>query len=155
MYSDRDVDVDPVLEFQHDHEDLNVLVREIGALLRAPEIVSALPMLAAQLVELREHLFLHFAREEEGLFPYVANALPDLSDDISSMISAHDTACGAIARMVHVAQSGDAARLTGLFDRFELAYTLHARAERALLQSLGQRLSGGQRAELILLLRGL
>ncbi len=147
--------VDPVLEFQHDHEDLNLLVRDIGALVRSDALASELPSLAAQLVELREHLFLHFAREEEGLFPYVAGALPDLADDIAAMVNAHDTTCGAIARMVHVAQSGDAARLVGLFDRFELAYTVHARAERALLQGLGARLSPGQRAELILLLRGL
>lgn len=147
--------VDPVLEFQHDHEDLNLLVRDIGALVRGGALDSELPALAAQLVELREHLFLHFAREEEGLFPYVAGALPDLADDIAAMVNAHDTTCGAIARMVHLAQSGDAARLIGLFDRFELAYTLHARAERALLQGLAARLSPGQRAELILLLRGL
>lgn len=146
---------DPVLEFQHDHEDLNQLVRDIGELVRSDHLDATLPGLAAQLVELREHLFLHFAREEEGLFPYVTTALPDLGDELATMITAHDAVCGAVARMIHVAQSGDPAPLPVLFDRFELSYTLHARAERTLLQGLGERLSPGQRAELILLLRGL
>jgi hypothetical protein len=130
-------------------------VRDIGELVRGDLLDAALPALAAQLIELREHLFLHFAREEEGLFPYVATALPDLADELAAMVTAHDAVCGAVARMIHVVQGGDAAPVPVLFDRFELSYTLHARSERSLLQGLGERMSPGQRAELILLLRGL
>jgi iron-sulfur cluster repair protein YtfE (RIC family) len=146
---------DPVLELMHDHEDLNHLVRDIAALVRGDGLAAAMPGLAAQLVELREHLFLHFAREEEGLFPYVATALDDLADEVAAMVSAHDTVCGAVARMIHAAQASDPAPIAGLFERFEVSYTLHARAERTLLQRLADRLSPGQRAELVLLLRGL
>jgi iron-sulfur cluster repair protein YtfE (RIC family) len=146
---------DPVLELMHDHEDLNHLVRDIGDLVRGDNLTAAVPALAAQLVELREHLFLHFAREEEGLFPYVAAHLTDLDDEVAAMVNAHDTVCGAVARMIHAAQAADPAPLAGLFERFEMSYTLHARAERTLLERLADRLSPGQRAELVLLLRGL
>jgi iron-sulfur cluster repair protein YtfE (RIC family) len=156
MYPAAAVDAaDPVSELMHDHEDLNLLVRDIGELVRGDDPAAAIPALAAQLVELREHLFLHFAREEEGLFPYVASGLPDLEEEVAAMVSAHDTVCGAVARMIHAAQAGDPAPLATLFERFEMSYTLHARAERALLQRLADRLSSGQRAELVLLLRGL
>jgi iron-sulfur cluster repair protein YtfE (RIC family) len=149
-----DAEPDPVLELLHDHDDLNQLVRDVGDLVRGGNLDDT-PALAAQLKELREHLFLHFAREEEGVFPYVSAGFPELADDVAAMVNAHDTACGAVARMVHAAQTGDRAPLPGLFERFESSYTLHARAERALLQQIAERLAPGHRAELIDLLRGL
>lgn len=150
-----DAEPDPVLELLHDHDDLNQLIRDVGDLVRGAGADDATPALAAQLKELREHLFLHFAREEEGVFPYVSAGFPDLADDIAAMVSAHDTVCGAVARMVHAAQTRDLAPLPGLFDRFELSYSQHAGAERALLQQIAARLSPGHRAELIELLRRL
>lgn len=150
-----DAEPDPVLELLHDHDDLNQLVRDVGDLVRGGNPDDATPALVAQLKELREHLFLHFAREEEGVFPYVGAGFPELGDDIASMVNAHDTVCGAVARMVHAAQTRDHGLLPVLFDRFETSYTLHARAERALLQRIAERLSPGNRAELIDLLRRL
>jgi len=146
--------VDPVLEFQHDHDDLNQLVRALGELVRggAP---GTQPDLVAQLGELREHLFLHFAREEEGLFPYVTAALPALADEVAQMVTAHDAVCGAVARMHHLATAGAVAQLPALYDRFELSYTLHARSERGFLAGIAERLSPAQRAELLVLVRGL
>ncbi len=146
--------IDPVLEFQHDHAELNQLVRDLGALVRGATPATQTE-LVAQLGELREHLFLHFAREEEGLFPHVAAALPALADEVATMVTAHDAICGAVARMHHLTSTGALEQLPALYDRFELSYTLHARSERGFLQDIGERLSPTQRAELLVLVRGL
>jgi hypothetical protein len=75
---------DPVREFQHDHASLNQRILDLSALIREVERRRTTPEIRGGLRtasgELREHLFIHFSREEEGLFPYVAVALPDLTD---------------------------------------------------------------------------
>ncbi len=142
---------DPVLELLHDHEDLNELVRSVGDTVRAANDPDA-AALAAQLVELREQMFLHFAREEEGAFPFIAAVLPEVADEVTTMLHAHDAVCGAVARMIHAVRAGQVEQTRTLFDRFELAYTLHARAERIFLQGLVGRLApedARQLAELV------
>jgi iron-sulfur cluster repair protein YtfE (RIC family) len=137
----------------HDHADLNRQVLEIGALISSDE-----PIVVAKtkLDNLREQLFLHFAREEEGLFPFVTDHLPDLADRVHSMEVAHDTICGAIARMCHLLAAGTTAvSLGGLYDRFAAAYAGHARMEGELLQSLHDRLDEEQRVALAALVRDL
>jgi hypothetical protein len=144
-------------ELQHDHVELNRRVLELAGQLRGGR--AELGQLRGTLVDLREHLFLHFAREEEGLFPYVARALPDLGDDLAGMAAAHDGICGTLARMAHLVQGADEAGhldlLSDLFARFESSYSEHAQSERDLLQSLSGRLTAAQRTELAELLRGL
>src|SRR5689334_3412991 len=108
---------DPVRELTHDHADLNRRVRELGAQLataaaasaRAGAAASDRPgraRLAGVMRDLREQLFLHFAREEEGLFPFVADCLPELGERVGAMAVAHDAICGSLARMVHIATTG-------------------------------------------------
>lgn len=144
---------DPVRELAHDHVDLNRRVLELAAYLSGER---ALPALLPALKELREHLFLHFAREEEGLFPLVAEWMPELSDQVPAMVSAHDAVCGALARMIHVASTGDdAAGLATLLGRFQAAYGDHSRSEAELLQRLDASLDAAQRAQLAALVRGL
>ncbi len=145
---------DPVLELLHDHEDLNQLVRDVGELARRDDGVDP-RALEAQLGELREQMFLHFAREEEGLFPSIAQALPDTADDVAALLVAHDAVCGALARMLHAARSGSPVQVRVIFERFESAYTAHARAERAFLQSLAGRLSPEDARDLSALVRTL
>ena len=167
---------DPVHELTHDHADLNRRVRELGALLSGG--AAARPdrtRVAAILRDLREQLFLHFAREEEGLFPFVADRLPELGERVTAMAIAHDAICGSLARMVHIATTGDPmgaavgeeeaaelaaspgelALLGALFERFEAAYADHARREAELLSLLDDRLDGAQRAQLAELVRDL
>ena len=123
---------DPVRDLAHDHADLNRRVLELSDLHADP---AAHPPLLPALVELREHMFLHFAREEEGLFPLVSEWIPEISDQVLAMVSAHDAVCGALARMIHAARSGtDAASLDGLLGRFQAAYA--EPAQRAQLAEL-------------------
>jgi len=142
---------DPLRELGHDHADINRRVLELAALIRSQDGELARP-----LRELREQLFLHFAREEEGLFPFVRETVPERAEHVQLMETAHDTICGAVARMVHLATAGgDRAAIAQLFQRFESAYGDHATAEAALLAGLEQRLDAAQRARLADLVAGL
>jgi hypothetical protein len=179
---------DPVHELVHDHTDLNRRVLEIGAMLASggpsngapahgasPASTGGRARLVVVLKDLREVLFFHFAREEEGLFPFVAERLPELAERVTQMAVAHDSICGALARMVHVATAGTPAItaaaaevvaelatspgelsvLRALFERFQTAYADHARFEADLLRVLDDRLDASQREQLAELVRDL
>lgn len=148
-----EVSNDPVRELAHDHTDLNRRVLELGPLLgRVGSPKALLPLLQ----ELREHMFLHFAREEEGLFPLVSEWIPELADQVLAMVSAHDAICGALARMIHAASAeSDPAAFHGLLGRFETTYADHARNEAQLLLRLDGGLDASQRAQLAELVRSL
>src|SRR5687768_9994223 len=110
---------DPVRQLAHDHADLNQRVLALASLVSRPDAQSA-GTLVRPLGELRELLFLHFAREEEGLFPFVADTAPELAERVHDMASAHDAICGALARMYHLAVSGaDGSSIATLFERFQ------------------------------------
>ena len=147
---------DPVQDLTHDHADLNRRVLVLGARIRAMRADASSDPLVGQLGELREQLFLHFAREEEGLFPFVVEAVSDLGEQVTEMELAHDTICGDLARMFQLASTAEpVARIASLFDRFEHAYANHARAEADLLKTLDARLNAGRRARLAVLVDGL
>lgn len=151
--------IDPVQELVHDHADINRRVLALGAAIRAlarPDGDGMAIALAHRLDELRELVFLHFAREEEGLFPFVSEAVPELADRAQDMATAHDAICGGLARMCHLAATNaELALVLAVFTRFEAAYASHADAEAALLHELTARLDAAQRAQLAELVRGL
>jgi hypothetical protein len=145
---------DAIAELVHDHAELN---RDVLAL--ATMITNDAPAqaLKPRLEELREHLFTHFAREEEGLFPFVADHFPDLADRVHAMSTAHDAICGAVARMCYLlaGNTNGSAVLRPLFERFQLSYAQHARVEGELLSSLRDRLTDEERTALAALVRDL
>ncbi len=144
---------DPVRELAHDHAELSRRVLGLEAMLAQHQAPA--PLLS-ELRELREHMFLHFAREEEGLFPLVSEWIPELADEVLAMVSSHDAVCGALARMIHMASTEvDAAAFSGLLARFQAAYAEHARAEALLFQRIDAGLGPDQRAQLAELVRGL
>jgi iron-sulfur cluster repair protein YtfE (RIC family) len=150
---------DPVQDLVHDHADINRRVLALGAAIRAldhPDGDGMAVALVHRLGELRELLFLHFAREEEGLFPFVSDAVPELADRVQAMAMAHDAICGGLARMYHLASANaELAQVQAVFSRFEAGYASHADAEADLLRELTARLDAGQRARLAELVRGL
>ena len=90
---------DPVENLVHDHADLNRRVIAIGVLVEKVRRTSVdLAELVVPLTELRELLFLHFAREEEGLFPFVAEVLPSLADQMREMARAYSVHAECSAR---------------------------------------------------------
>ena len=144
---------DPIGQLVHDHGELNRRVIALGVQMQKQVDVDALLI---PLRDLREQLFLHFAREEEGLFPFVIEHVAGLADQIHEMEIAHDTICGALARMVHLAQTNSAlAILAPLFERFETAYATHAQMEGELLRQLATQLDADQRTRLAALVDGL
>jgi iron-sulfur cluster repair protein YtfE (RIC family) len=151
--------IDPVQDLVHDHADINRRVLALGSAIRALDRDEGDGMalaLVTQLGVLRELLFLHFAREEEGLFPFVSETVPELTDQVHAMALAHDTICGCLARMYHLATANTAiTTVLAVFTRFETAYASHAEVEARLLHTLSTRLGHEQRAQLAELVRGL
>ena len=151
--------IDPVQDLVHDHADINRRVFALGSTIRALDRDDGNGMalaLVTRLGELRELLFLHFAREEEGLFPFVADAVPELAEQVHSMAVAHDAICGSLARMYHLAAANaELTTIMAVFSRFETAYASHATMEAELLQLLARRLDAAQRQRLAELVRGL
>jgi iron-sulfur cluster repair protein YtfE (RIC family) len=146
---------DPIRDLAHAHADLNRRVLELAAMIRGRHLGRE-PALVEMLSELRENLFLHFAREEEGFFPFVAEHMPELAERVNAMAVAHDAICGALARMCHMAASeAPPATLSAVFERFESAYAGHASSEAELLRSLEGRVDADQRTQLAALVRGL
>jgi iron-sulfur cluster repair protein YtfE (RIC family) len=151
--------MDPVQDLVHDHADINRRVLALGTTIRALDRDDCSGMalaLVTRLGELRELLFLHFAREEEGLFPFVSEAVPELTEQVHAMALAHDAICGGLARMYHLAAANtDVATIAAVFARFEATYASHAEVEAELLRRLNERLDPGQRARLAELVHGL
>jgi hypothetical protein len=145
---------DGLHHLSHDHGELNRRVLAISAQIRQP--AGSPGGMAYGLVDLRELLFTHFAREEEGLFPFVAERVPALASRVNEMAIAHDTICGSLSRACYLAsQRADQAQLLAVYERFEQAYASHARAESELLGLLEEQLGEHDRERLQSLLDGL
>jgi iron-sulfur cluster repair protein YtfE (RIC family) len=150
---------DPVRGLEHDHVPLSETVARIRArLVKSParEVIGDLPTL--RLVEgLRDDLLAHFAKEEEGLFPFLSREVPDLARDVDRLLAGHESVCGCIVRLAHSLSVGRGAYedIVALFERFERVYAEHSRSEVSLLRTVGTRLDETQRRELASLLDGL
>ena len=150
---------DPVLQLEHDHTGFSQAVAGLKSTvhLRSGRDDRAL---ASAVQALCDELLVHFAREEEGLFPYVVERFPDVAPAIERLLAGHDVVCGCLVRLAHaLGRDGELptspGAAAGLFDRFEQAYADHARAEIALLRELDARLSKEQRQEIAALVEGL
>jgi hypothetical protein len=150
---------DPLADLAHDHADINRRVFAVGGAIRALDCEDGNGLalaLVSRLDELRELMFLHFAREEEGVFPFVGEAVPELADQVHAMAVAHDAICGGLARLCHLAAANaEPQTIRSVFARFETAYGSHAEAEAQLLRTLGAQLGPDDRAQLAELVRGL
>lgn len=155
---------DPLRQLEHDHTDITRLVLALRQHVddAARENGTAdHRALRDCLTQLRDQLILHFAREEEGLFPFIRERAPRMSDRVAALEAAHDTVCGGVVRMAALAAGhGPIPRdrfdhLRAIFTRFEPAYATHSQSEQSLLRELGEQLDAPRRAELAELLRGL
>lgn len=104
------------------------------------------------LVALSEDLFEHFAREEEGLFPFVVERAPDLAPAVASLIEGHDRICGAASRLLSLRDRPPTERAVdlaaSLFQRLVDVYVEHSGRELELLAALAPRLDARARAVL-------
>ncbi len=151
---------DPVQAFERDRVRCSNLVRALG---EHTDISRRRPFSRKQLVNvierLRDKLFTHFAREEEGLFPFIVALLPGARETVDRLITAHDAICGSLSHLLLLTSEArwdtDLAAFDALLTRFNALYAEHTCTEMALLEDLGERLDGTQRAKLRKLIRGL
>jgi iron-sulfur cluster repair protein YtfE (RIC family) len=152
-------DFDPVQRLEHDHVHIGRLVTElresIQEVLRGERSAVELRDTLDEFLALaQEEIFAHFEREETGVFPLLAEHLPDTRAVIAELELAHDRMCGVVSRMQHLVRGGDAAltsqfeAFVGLFARFDANFVKHARDEWELLRNVAERLGPEQRREL-------
>jgi hypothetical protein len=140
---------------EHDHVHLSRQIDTLHAELRALAAAPGGPMaddLVQALVALSEDLFEHFAREEEGLFPFLLERAPDLRDEVAALVEGHDRICGAATRLLALRDrpptKGTVALAVSLFQRLVDVYAAHSGRELTLLSALAQRLDAAAQAEL-------
>ncbi|MCA9689689.1 MAG: hemerythrin domain-containing protein [Nannocystaceae bacterium] len=146
-------------QLEHDHAPLTASLEELAEHVRAVQQEGRTPAdvhggFSETVEEFRDDLLEHFGREEECLFPFLVEALPELADEIAALEAGHDQICGGVVRLAHLADR-DPRAFTGVwvqvlhtFERFDAAYREHARVERALLQRAVRSLNSEQRAAL-------
>ncbi len=154
---------DPLIALEHDHVHLSRLVADLRAMVGELASESTRADLAedltATLATLRDDLFEHFGREEEALFPYLMETLPDLRAAVARLEDAHDRICGTLSRIHAVGAKGGAALreqralVSQLFSRFEGEYVAHARHESEFLRNLGARLGDEERTRVRAIMR--
>jgi iron-sulfur cluster repair protein YtfE (RIC family) len=141
-------------QLEHDHTTLSQAVAELRATVTREPLHDRRDVFVSKLDAVMDDLFEHFAREEEGLFPYILEQFPDQSDAIAQLQAAHDRICGAASRISALSpEQVDLA--VALFQRFDAEYTGHAQREADFLRGLGARLSGAQQEALASILRDL
>jgi iron-sulfur cluster repair protein YtfE (RIC family) len=151
---------DPVQTFEHDRVRCSNLVRSLG---EHRDVKRRKPSSRKQLVNvivlLRDELFTHFAREEEGLFPFIVAVLPDARTTVDRLIAAHDSLGGSLSHLLLLISQRvwdtDPAAFDAHLARFNALFAEHTYTEMALLQEIGERLDQAQRAKLRRLIRGL
>jgi len=146
---------DPIAELSHDHGHLNALVLAVGQGLTRVERgeVDGFDEVDDVVEALRDALLAHFAREEEGFFPFVESHIPSLHARIETLRIDHDAVCklldalyGTVRQAMRESDGHAACALA--FGRFEDLYVTHAQAELAFLNALGAALDGPLRDQL-------
>jgi hypothetical protein len=151
---------DLLSDLEHDHVPLSHAVGELRALL-SDETGELHARFAGRIREVRDLVIDHFGKEEQGLFPFLATHVPALAAEVRALSAAHDNICGAAVRLAVLAEKdGPSFRaalplVRSVFDRFEAAYTEHARVEVALLRSAQAALTADELREVAELTREL
>jgi hypothetical protein len=151
---------DPVRHFEHTHGHMAKLVVDADTAVRALLVASTPELrddLRDLLVALRDDLLVHFADEEEALFPFIRASVPGQTAAVERLEAAHDAICGSLVRMVQVLSGdGSAASLSALpplHERFARTYAQHSADEATLLDELTRALDADGRGELARQLR--
>ena len=149
---------DPLRDLSHDHGQLGALVLAARGVLVAIDrdelpFEDGVEELASAVETLRHALLSHFAREEEGFFPFVETQLPALKARVEKLRTEHDAVCQGLEELARVVrQSGREgvgyALWLSSFERFEGIYAAHAQSELALLTDVGASLDGDARDRL-------
>lgn len=149
QYRGASVVAHPIDELLHDHRELSGLLLAVhDALARIKggrsKLEDELHELSDGMEALREALLDHFAREQEGLLPFVVARLPSTRERAEQLIVEHDRLAEALTRLVHGLERASAESLPAwcaALERFEALYASHTRSEAAFLMEVAATLS--------------
>jgi hemerythrin-like domain-containing protein len=146
---------DPIQELAHDHRELS------GLLIAVREALSRVERGQSQLDDelheirdgievFREALLEHFAREQEGLLPFVVSRLPAVTQRADELIAEHDRIAEVLTTLVKdltaVDTGGDLVSFRGSLARFEELYASHSKTELGFLTEVAASLTGDDAA---------
>lgn len=147
-------------QLEHDHLIVEKIVADLreaiqSALRGEREPIELRDTFAEFLSVADEELFEHFDREEQVVFPYLTDTIPNAADAILRLENAHDRMCGAMIRMQRIVDEADDERFTegfdalvALFTRFDANFVRHSKEELNLFRTLGEQLTDAQLATL-------
>lgn len=150
----RALAVDPIDDLLHDHRELSELLIAVhDALSRIDGGRSKLDDELHEIIDgvesLRDALLDHFAREQEGLFPFLVARLPSERERTERLILEHDRIAEALTQLVHDLGRVSAESLPAwraALQRFEELYASHTRSEVAFLTEVAASLSNDRAA---------
>ncbi len=124
----------PLQELAHDHREMSgLLVAVHEALARIERGTSKLEDELHEMTDgfeaFREELLDHFAREQEGAFPWVATRLPQETARIDELIAQHDRIADALTVLVKDLHTFELATWSDTLARFDALYAEHAKSE--------------------------
>lgn len=144
---------DPMEALTHDHRELSgLLIAVHEALLRIDRGQSKLDDEVHEIKDgvevFREALLEHFAREQEGVLPFVLTRFSDEEARVDRLIAEHDRIAESLTKLVsEVAQvdaGNDLSRFRAELSRFDELYASHAKTELAFFADIMKRLDGDQ-----------
>lgn len=162
----RQQEVDLIGQLEHDHHHLDKMVAAVSEAMQAALRGEREPLeIQAEILEFlsvaEDEVYEHFDREEQGLFPFVLERMPESAACVRALESAHDRMCGLLSRMNRIAsQSGESfgeefESFVAIFARFEANYSKHSKDEWKLLRELADHVDASDRDKLADLLRDL
>lgn len=145
---------DPILQLVHDHRELSGLIVAVHeALARIDrgqsKLEDELHEIGDGVEAFREALLEHFAREQEGLLPFVVSRLPAYRDRSDGLIVDHDRIAEALTKLassLHALTGATLAAWKLELARFEELYTAHSKTENAFLDEVARALSSDEGA---------
>lgn len=159
-------EVDLIGQLEHDHHHLDRMVEAVNEAVqsslrgkRTPQDIQSEVLEFLTVAE--DEVYEHFDREEQGLFPFVVQIMPDAKPTVRELELAHDRMCGVLSRMHRIAIrdpdefAEDFDAFVAIFARFEANYSKHSEDEWTLLNQLAQEVDEDAREELSDILRKL
>lgn len=141
----------PLQELAHDHRELNgLLVAVHEAIARIEKGTSKLEDELHEMTDgleaFREELLEHFAREQEGAFPWLANRLPHERARVDELIAQHDHIAESLNSVIHdlgkPGQTATTSTWSQALARFESLYAEHSKTELAFFNDITAALEG-------------
>ncbi len=141
---------DPLKELAHDHRELSGLLLAVRDALSRVErgqskLEDELHEIRDGIEALREALLEHFAREQEGLLPFVVARLPAVRPRTDQLIAEHDHIADVLTTLLkdlgRIDSSGELAPFSTSLARFEDVYASHSRSELGFLEEVATALA--------------